>query len=359
MKKELNARKHSNRNAPRLRLREYGERASLAVDHENRIPIFFTDVQNLLMNALIGHGSPCTPERWCWLEKPLKLSHCLTVIVEGMSLYHFISNESIFTEINSIFETKLEVIMPKNCTLQELAYVPLTNAQKQKLIEEFGSLEVAVEMNKDPSLIINRIFNIEDTKDLQDDIKAEDILVPPADGSISIKELVGRKAKIGRTKLLLSALQMVEDDYPLPLRGELSKKYKNFVFTKDNYKPVSDDSPMFGVDCEMCKTSSGYNELTRVSIVNEDHKTIYESLVRPVNKIIDYLTKYSGITEEMMNSVTKTLNVVQKEIRELLPPDAILIGQSLNVDLHAMKMFHPYCIDTSVIFNITGEFLIG
>lgn len=353
LKKELNTKRNANRNAPRLRLREYGERASLAVDHDNRIPIFFTDVQHLLMNALIGHGSPCTPERWCWLEKPLKLTHCVTVIVEGMSLYHFISNESIFKETNTIFDTKLEVVMPKNCTLNELAFVPLTNAQKLKLIEEFGSLEVAVEMNKDPSLIINRIFNIEASTEKVE--KIEDIAIPPADGSISIKDLVNRKAKVGRTKLLLSALQMVEDDYPLPLRGELANKYKQFVFSKEKYEPVTDESPMFGVDCEMCRTSTGYNELTRISIVNEDHKTIYESLVRPTNKIIDYLTKYSGITPEMMMTVTKDLATVQKEVQQLLPPDAILIGQSLNVDLHAMKMFHPYCIDTSVIFNITGE----
>lgn len=350
LKKELNARKNANRNAPRLRLREYGEKASLAVDHENRTPIFFTDVQHLLMNALIGHGSPCTPERWCWLEKPLKLTHCVTVIVEGMSLYHFISNESIFKETNTIFDTKLEVIMPNNSTLKELAFVPLTNAQKLKLIEEFGSLEVAVEMNKDPSLIINRIFNIEANKNAEKDPET----LPPADGSVSIKDLVKKKAKVGRTKLLLSALQMVEDDYPLPLRGELANKYRHFVFTKENYKPVTDESPMFGVDCEMCRTSTGYNELTRISIVNEDHKTVYESLVRPSNKIVDYLTKYSGITPEIMMTVTKDLKTVQQEVQSILPPDAILIGQSLNADLHAMRMFHPYCIDTSVIFNITG-----
>lgn len=357
LKKELNARKHANRNVPRLRLREYGEKASLAVDHDSRTPIFFTDVQHLLMNALIGHGSPCTPERWCWLEKPLKVSHCVTVIVEGMSLYHFVSNESIFKETSTIFDTKLEVIMPKSSPLKELAFVPLTNAQKIRLIEEFGSLEVAVEMNKDPSLIINRIFNIEASQstDTHVEEKVDKSSLPPADGSVSIKDLVNKKAKVGRTKLLLSALQMVEDDYPLPLRGELSKKYKNFVFSKENYKPVTDESPMFGVDCEMCRTCLGYNELTRISIVNEDHKTIYESLVLPSNKIIDYLTKYSGITPEMMLSVTKDLQTVQREVQAMLPPDAILVGQSLNADLHAMRMFHPYCIDTSVIFNITGD----
>lgn len=46
---------------------------------------------------------------------------------------------------------------------------------------------------------------------------------------------------------------------------------------------------------------------------------------------------------------------VQEEVCALLPSDAILVGQSLNCDLNAMKLMHPYVIDTSVIFNLTGD----
>ena len=35
--------------------------------------------------------------------------------------------------------------------------------------------------------------------------------------------------------------------------------------------------------------------------------------------------------------------------------DAIWIGQSLNGDLNALQMMHPYVIDTSVIYNISGH----
>jgi RNA exonuclease 1 len=55
-------------------------------------------------------------------------------------------------------------------------------------------------------------------------------------------------------------------------------------------------SPMFGIDCEMCLTTARLNELTRVSIVNEKYELIYETLVMPHNKIINYLTKFSGIS---------------------------------------------------------------
>ena len=40
----------------------------------------------------------------------------------------------------------------------------------------------------------------------------------------------------------------------------------------------------------------------------------------------------------MLAPVTKHLEDVQKEISELLPPDAILCGQSLGNDLRALKV---------------------
>ena len=79
------------------------------------------------------------------------------------------------------------------------------------------------------------------------------------------------------------------------------------------------------------------------------------SLVLPENPITNYLTQFSGITKSTLEGVTKRLTDVQDDLRKLLPRDAILVGQSLNSDLHALKMMHPYVIDTSVIYNVTGN----
>ena len=38
--------------------------------------------------------------------------------------------------------------------------------------------------------------------------------------------------------------------------------------------------------------------------------------------------------------MTTRLEEVQKDLRQLLPPDAILIGQSLNNDLRALQVRH-------------------
>lgn len=80
--------------------------------------------------------------------------------------------------------------------------------------------------------------------------------------------------------------------------------------------------------------------------MDENHKVFYDTLVKPDNKITDYLTKWSGINRKMLKNVTKKLKDVQEDLRRLLPEDAILVGQSLANDLHVLKMMHPYIIDT-------------
>ncbi|KAK9502825.1 hypothetical protein O3M35_011525 [Rhynocoris fuscipes] len=162
------------------------------------------------------------------------------------------------------------------------------------------------------------------------------------------------KHSFPKTELLLSPWQMLEEGYPIALEGELKAKYADFVYTKDRYEEVTPNSPMWALDCEMCQTRAG-SELTRISIVNEKLESVYESFVKPYNPIVNYLTRFSGITPKLLENVEVRLEDVQRTIREIMPPDLILIGHSLGSDLHALRMLHPYCIDTSVIFNLSGE----
>jgi len=60
--------------------------------------------------------------------------------------------------------------------------------------------------------------------------------------------------------------------------------------------------------------------------------------------------RYSGITEAMLAPVTTTLADIQKKLIEILHPRTILVGHSLNSDLNALKITHPYIVDTAIIY---------
>jgi len=126
---------------------------------------------------------------------------------------------------------------------------------------------------------------------------------------------------------------------------------RGFVATMDmnNGEEEGDSGKVFALDCEMCNTTQG-NELTRVTVVDHAGKTVYESLVKPDNVIIDYNTRFSGITEEDMEGVTTTLRDVQAVLLMKFSSKDILIGHSLESDLKVLKLLHNTVVDTSVVF---------
>ena len=103
---------------------------------------------------------------------------------------------------------------------------------------------------------------------------------------------------------------------------------------------------VLAIDCEMVKTASNPLALARVSVVDWNGTVVMDELVKPEEPIIDYVTFYSGITAEMMEPVTTTIHDIQKRLLDIVTPQTILIGHSLESDLKALKFVHPFIIDT-------------
>ncbi len=107
---------------------------------------------------------------------------------------------------------------------------------------------------------------------------------------------------------------------------------------------------VYAVDCEMCLAAGNRFVLTRISVVGWDGEVVMDELVRPDEPIVDYLTQYSGITEAMLAPVTTRLCDIQARLLALLDARAVLVGHSLDSDVKAMQLTHPFVVDTSIAF---------
>lgn len=79
-------------------------------------------------------------------------------------------------------------------------------------------------------------------------------------------------------------------------------------------------------------------ELTRVTVVDTDVHVVYDTFVKPDNEIVDYNTRFSGVTEADLADTSVTLRDVQAVLLSMFSADTILIGHSLESDLLALKV---------------------
>ncbi|MCJ8748294.1 hypothetical protein PDJAM_G00163090 [Pangasius djambal] len=149
----------------------------------------------------------------------------------------------------------------------------------------------------------------------------------------------------GMSSYLLTEQERIKKNFPV--KG--GRGFESFVCTQaDDH--VTDSSPLYGLDCEMCITQEG-PELTRVAVVTSRGQCVLEELVKPFNTIINYCTRFSGITRSMLKNVTTRLHDVQTKLVALLPRNAVLVGHSLDNDLRALRLIHPHVIDTSLLYR--------
>lgn len=130
--------------------------------------------------------------------------------------------------------------------------------------------------------------------------------------------------------------------------------YTNFLHTKHKTSKLHKHPKIYAIDCEMSYTGLGL-EVTKVTVVGYDGSLVYEHFVRPQAEIIDYNTRFSGVSEknfrEDSNNYIKSLAEVQKDLINLFDADTILVGHGLDNDLRVLRLVHKNIVDTSVVFS--------
>ncbi|XP_070617287.1 RNA exonuclease 5 isoform X2 [Erythrolamprus reginae] len=267
---------------------------------ENQIS--YEQLYDFLKYAMQGKHQNVTQPSWCRLHHQRRVAGVMVIILHHVDLVHFYQCYLQFKHLRKTFKHRF--------------FLPAISGD---FIKKTGGLG---------------------TNDHQQLSREESDKVP----------IIQKHAKKSHnlSSYILTHKEMHVYDYPIEGSGDRS----HFVHTLCN-GPVTDTSPLFGLDCEMCLTDKG-SELTRIAVVDAAGHCIMNELVKPKRPIRNYLTCYSGITETLLRPVQTTLAEIQSRLKNILPPDAILVGHSLDADLRALEMIHPNVIDTSILYARKG-----
>ncbi|ODQ82146.1 hypothetical protein BABINDRAFT_33398 [Babjeviella inositovora NRRL Y-12698] len=282
-----------------------------------RKKISVSDLRDLILHMLCESYLNIPPPTWCTVTNRAQIQHVVFLFVPGLQPRHFGHTDFVKTVspqrvappcepredmpfFRATFDTVWPVVAPGSketlfSSMHALTNVPLTKKEKDKL-------------KRDPA---------------------------------STKRLV-------LPDLLMTHGQMTANEYPIHSEmGPEGPKAHGWVET---VKFFHEGSHTFALDCEMCLSASG-KVLTRISLVDFNDKVLIDEYVKPAEPIVDYLTRYSGISEAILANVTTTLADVQQLLLRTISADDVLIGHSLESDLNVLKVTHPRIIDTSIVYE--------
>ncbi|KAG7222562.1 hypothetical protein INR49_016159, partial [Caranx melampygus] len=253
-------------------------------------PITVNELTELLHYAALGKAGGIKQPSWCRLHHQRKVQGVNVVMVDGVTQSHFYKHYLTLRHLRTSYSSRVTFTPSSSNVASEIFSNEVVSSSPPQTHKENNELHKALRNHP----VITKF---------------------------------GTQRR-GLTAYVLPEEEMIRRHFPV--KG--MPGFEEFVCT-DSVDCVTDSSPLYGLDCEMCFTEKG-NELARVSLVDSHGKCVF-----------------SGITAAMLRPVRTTLRDVRAKLKALLPRDAILVGHSLNNDLIALKLIHPHVIDTSLLYR--------
>jgi len=374
------------------------------------------DVQRLILRALLGNDHK---PRWCKLKCQKRLAKVVTVVVDNVTAADWYRHKDSCPNLTKLSKREGSPVELNTSTsgdaekLRRLFHsVPLTISDLKQFNEGVNHdyrVQNGKEKKRDQNCESNEAnasgTDAEITKEPKDSPKShwKERLVAKTlasdakraletDGLVTWVDLKRHSDVFKRTFLLLNTNDMIADNIPTPYTvnvggdgvgkggywtlglghtdvGENGRDSDSYIgsngierFEREHsshpipyYLPVTPSSPLYAIDVEMCRGADGALVPVWIAVVDEKLRHLYSSLIRPTQRIVDYLTPYSGVTKAMLKDVTTTMADVARDLRRLLPGDAVLVGHQIGCDLESLKLVHPYVVDTVKILNLKGD----
>lgn len=105
---------------------------------------------------------------------------------------------------------------------------------------------------------------------------------------------------------------------------------------------------LVALDCEMVMTDCDF-QVGRVTLVDHLCNVIYDKIVKPEAEILDYKTKYSGMTESSFKNAI-SFKQMKEELKAYIGSTTVIVGHALWNDLIVLRIKHELLIDTSFLF---------
>lgn len=113
--------------------------------------------------------------------------------------------------------------------------------------------------------------------------------------------------------------------------------------------PSIDYSIWRALDCEFVESAKG-KILARMTLLDGFGTILTDILVIPSSPVIDYLTRFSGMTEEILEKATITFEEAQRIFLSFVRSENILVGHSLENDLKVLQIIHRNILDSCILF---------
>lgn len=121
-----------------------------------------------------------------------------------------------------------------------------------------------------------------------------------------------------------------------------------FKLTKEKFEKKKDCFKAVGIDCEMGYTTFGFELLRLTALDFFSGQEILDLFVKTHGDIIDFNTKWSGISEIKKDALT--FDDLIDLLTEVIDKDTILIGHGLENDMNALRLIHEKIIDTAILY---------